>query len=77
MEILNCLGEFCPIPTLRVKSKVVQLKAGESLTVLVDHSCAVQNISETLQNSECLIQTKEVANGIWEMKITKTTVSAT
>lgn len=71
MDRLDCMGDFCPVPSLKVSAKLGQLKPGESLTVLVDHSCAVQNIKELIKNKEFKIEINEVANGIWEAVITR------
>lgn len=65
------MGEICPVPSLKVRSLITQLKAGEELKVLVDHSCAVGNILEQLTEDAFQHGVNEVANGIWEVTIKK------
>ncbi|NLW58786.1 MAG: sulfurtransferase TusA family protein [Firmicutes bacterium] len=67
MEI-NCMGEVCPVPSLKVRSLLRNLKAGEELKVLVDHSCAVGNILEQVPEESYQRAVNEVANGIWEVR---------
>lgn len=68
---MDCLGEFCPIPTLKARRRLAEMKPGEILEILVDHSCAVQNIQETLGEKNFSFEVKEVTNGIWEIKVKK------
>lgn len=70
MEI-NCLGEICPVPSLKTRAQLKHLKTGEELKVLVDHSCAVGNIIEVLDKKVYHYGVNEVANGIWEVVIGK------
>lgn len=65
------MGEICPVPSIKVQTFLKNLKVGEEITVLVDHSCAVGNIIETLDKLSCLHTVNEVANGIWEVHIKK------
>ena len=66
---LNCMGEICPVPALKVQSVIKKLKPGEVIEVIVDHSCAVGNIIELLDGKLYRHVVTEVANGIWEIKI--------
>lgn len=68
---INCMGEICPVPSIKVRSLIKNLKAGEELKVLVDHSCAVGNILEHLPEACYQHVVNEVANGIWEVRIRK------
>lgn len=71
MKQLDCLGEFCPVPTLKTLEQVARLDSGEELSILVDHSCALDNIREALRNQIRRFEVTEVANGIWEIRIIK------
>jgi tRNA 2-thiouridine synthesizing protein A len=71
MKKLDCMGDFCPIPTLKTTNEVQKLKPGETLQIMVDHSCAVANIKEAIKDHICDYQVNEVANGIWEISIKK------
>lgn len=71
MAELDCMGDFCPVPALKVAATLAQLKSGELLTILVDHSCAVENIKSTVKGLVSSFETAEVANGIWEVTLIK------
>ncbi len=68
---MNFMGEICPVPFIKVRLLLKNLHAGEELKVLVDHSCAVGNIIEGLDQESYQNVVNEVANGIWEVIIKK------
>lgn len=68
---LDCLGDFCPVPVLKTKAAINGLVPGESIRVLVDHSCALQNIRDTIPADRYALSWEEVANGVWEITITR------
>lgn len=68
---VDCLGDFCPIPALKTKTAIGGLAPGETARVLVDHSCAVRNIQEIVPHDGFALSWQEVANGIWEITITR------
>lgn len=71
MEELNCLGDFCPVPALKVQVRLARLATGESLTVITDHSCAVENIKSIIKNQVTSFEVNEITNGIWEVILVK------
>lgn len=71
MKKLDCMGDFCPIPTLKAMNEIQKLKPGETLQIVVDHSCAVDNIKEAMKDNVCDFQVNELANGIWEICLKK------
>ncbi|HYH03036.1 MAG TPA: sulfurtransferase TusA family protein [Bacillota bacterium] len=71
MAKLDCMGDFCPLPALKVNAKLASLKPGERLTVLLDHSCAVDNIKELAHGQVSQMEINEVANGVWEITLIK------
>ncbi len=68
---IDCLGDFCPIPSIKTKHAYKNLKSNEKLLVLTDHSCAPNNIQDGLAGENCSIDIEEVADGIWEIIIEK------
>ena len=38
---LDCLGEACPVPLIKVEKKMNELQVGDMLVVSIDHSCAM------------------------------------
>lgn len=68
---LDCLGDFCPVPALKTRAAIGGLAPGESVRVLVDHSCAIQNIRDIVPKDLYALSWEEVANGVWEIIITR------
>jgi len=68
---LDCFGDMCPIPVLKINKALKDLSAGESLMAVTDHSCVLASIKDQYRNSEVLIEADEVMNGVWEVLITK------
>ena len=64
---IDCFGDYCPIPILKIKKELPKLKKGEVLEVVSDHSCVVESIKDKFENYNVLVE--EVMNGVWEIKI--------
>ena len=71
MENLDCIGEPCPLPLMKVEEKIKQLNTGDVLCVEVDHTCAMTNVPEWARKKGYAVEIKEVVFGEWEIKITK------
>ena len=67
IKVLDCFGDICPIPVLKVKKELENLKRGEQFMMVTDHSCVVKSISEKYDN----ITIEEPMNGVWEITFTK------
>lgn len=68
---INCLGDFCPIPSIKTQMAYKNLDIGNKIVLTTDHSCAPSNIKDALENDNCNIHVKEVVSGIWEITIKK------
>lgn len=71
MNKLDCFGDICPIPLLKMKNEIEHLSKGESFQMVVDHSCVIESIKENLKKSTLIYEIDEVLNGVWEITITK------
>lgn len=71
-EKLVCLGEACPVPLIKTKKKMDNMKVGEVLIVEIDHSCAMINIPEWARKEGHNVGIEEVDDGQWEVYIEKT-----
>jgi TusA-related sulfurtransferase len=69
---LDCLGEACPVPLIKAKKKLSNMKSGEVLIIKVDHSCAMNNIPEWANKEGYHVNIKEVDLGLWEIYLIKT-----
>lgn len=72
MKKIDCLGDFCPIPILKIKAELKTLAKGASFMVITDHSCVLQSITDHFKNStDISLEPEEVMNGVWEITITR------
>lgn len=46
---VNAMGDACPIPVVKTKNAIKELKEGGAVTVLVDNEIAVQNLTKMAQ----------------------------
>ncbi|WP_430883153.1 sulfurtransferase TusA family protein [Fusibacter sp. JL216-2] len=68
---LDCFGEFCPIPLLKIQKELKNIASGDSLLVVTDHSCVLESIEDYLERIPSSYDVDEVMNGVWEITITK------
>ena len=67
MYELDCLGDMCPIPIMKLKQcKQIKEKGGQ-LKLVTDHSCVVESISGYCKKQKLQIHIEEPMNGIWEL----------
>ena len=71
MKKIDCFGDICPIPLLKLHMEIDQMQPGESFLMVVDHSCVIENIREDLSKSVLSYSINEVLNGVWEINVTK------
>lgn len=71
MKELDCLGQICPVPYLLFKKELDNIHEGESLFVLIDHSCAKEKIESYCLQNRLSFSTVEPINGVWEITINK------
>lgn len=69
MEELNCLGDMCPIPILKLKQCQHIKEHGGQLKLITDHSCVVESITNYCVQKKLRIHVVEPMNGIWELYI--------
>ena len=71
MVKIDCFGDICPIPILKIKKQLEITAIDESFMVVTDHSCVSASIEEFLKTSKTEYEIDEVMNGVWEIIITK------
>ena len=69
---LDCLGEACPIPLVKTENKMKELEVGDTLIVIIDHSCALKNVPEWARKNNYDVEVEEVDESEWEIFIDKT-----
>lgn len=71
MMTIDCLGDMCPVPIVKIQQQLRKVKGGETFKVVTDHSCVVESIINHYNDPNVLIETDEVINGVWEIFVTK------
>jgi TusA-related sulfurtransferase len=71
-HVIDCLGEACPIPLMKVQKQMEQSAVGDVIIAQIDHSCAMKNIPEWARNNGHNVEIEEVDDGEWEIIIEKT-----
>ena len=71
MKVIDCFGEMCPIPVLRIQDEIAVIKPGDSFVIVVDHSCVVESVKDKYKNKKVNMVIDEVMNGVWEITFTK------
>lgn len=66
---IDCLGEVCPVPLIKVQKQVANSKVGDVVIAQIDHSCAMKNIPEWARNQGYNVEVEEVDDGEWEVVI--------
>ncbi|MBU5255884.1 sulfurtransferase TusA family protein [Tissierella praeacuta] len=68
---IDCLGDFCPIPSIKAKLAYERMNRGEKIIILSDHSCAPINIINMMKQYNCILDINEPIAGIYEITIKK------
>lgn len=71
MKKIDCFGDMCPVPLLKMNSEIRKMSPGDSFQMVVDHSCVIESIKESLQKSDMEYTIEEVLNGVWEITLKK------
>ncbi len=69
IETLDCLGDICPVPIMKLNSKLSQIKGGKTYMLVTDHSCALKSVSDFCKIHKLNQTATEVLNGVWEIVI--------
>ncbi|HCX03254.1 MAG: sulfurtransferase TusA family protein [Tissierellales bacterium] len=66
---IDCFGDICPVPIMKIEKQLKTLPDGEVLEVVTDHSCTVESVANKFKKYS--VESEEVMNGVWEIRITK------
>lgn len=69
MKTIDCLGDICPVPVIKIKAVMDEIKHGESYMLVTDHSCSFENIKSFCEANKLQFISDEVINGVWEITI--------
>ena len=69
---LDITGKVCPYCLLAVQKEVKALGPSDELVITCDHpSAATASIPQFAQDNGMKIDSKKVASGVWEIRLTK------
>lgn len=71
MKKIDCFGDICPVPLIKIIEEYKKMSAGESVMLVTDHSCSEENINDYFKNIKATVEASEVMNGVWEIVVTK------
>lgn len=71
MKKLDCFGEICPIPIMKIKKAYSELLTGDTLLATTDHICVVESVEAFLASSQSTYSVTETMTGVWEITIIK------
>ena len=71
MKFIDCFGDICPIPIIKIEHELGATNVGDSFVVVVDHSCTIEAIRNKYLNKKYNVKIEEVMNGVWEITFTK------
>ncbi len=69
MDIIDCMGDMCPIPMIKIENKLNSIEHGDEFMVVSDHSCTLTSIRE--KYSDYITKIDEVMIGVWEIILKK------
>lgn len=69
MDILDCLGDACPIPLMKLQACKSLKEKGSSVMLVTDHSCVCESVTQYCKKRELTLRIEEPINGVWEMYI--------
>lgn len=69
MIVIDCLGDMCPVPILKIQKELKKTKASVTIKVITDHSCVAESIKNHFSQKGMSLEFDEVMNGVWEIFI--------
>lgn len=67
MKVLDCFGDICPVPILKIQKELKSSSPGDEFMVVTDHSCTVESVKTHKYDKPVTLEIDEVMNGVWEI----------
>lgn len=68
---LDCLGDMCPVPIMKLKQCGSLKQKGEQVKLITDHSCVLESVAHYCKGKGLFMSVTEPMNGIWEITVEK------
>jgi len=69
MHRLDCLGDICPLPLMKLMQYREQLNRGESVMIVTDHSCTCESLLSYCNKLKLPVHVVEPVPGVWELYV--------
>lgn len=66
---VDCLGDICPVPALKLEQALTTCAKTETILLVTDHSCVFDSIRAICKQRGLSYVADEVINGVWEVTI--------
>lgn len=70
MKIVNAMGDACPLPVVKTKKAIRELKGGDIVETLVDNEIAVQNLTKMANKNHYGVRSEKIDEGQYRVIIT-------
>jgi len=71
MRKLDCLGDICPLPLMKLMQYREQIDRGESVMIVTDHSCTCESLLNYCRAQHLHALVEEPVTGVWEIRVQK------
>ena len=71
MKEMDCLGDMCPVPLMKLQQCDDLQNSGDSVRLVTDHSCTCESVQNYCRQKRLLCRVVEPMPGIWELEITQ------
>lgn len=66
---LDCLGDMCPLPLMKLMQCREQIDRGESVMIVTDHSCTCESVMAYCNKQGLTVCVEEPVAGVWEITV--------
>jgi TusA-related sulfurtransferase len=69
MKEIDCLGDMCPIPIIKLKTEFEN--GADEILLVTDHGCVVESLKDFIPHMQLYYEIEEIIPGIWEIIVTR------
>ena len=70
-QVLDVIGEVCPVPLILAKERMQSLDAGDELVILTDFTRTVRNVIDWADAMGYHLTVAEEEGGVWRITVRK------
>ena len=67
---VNAMGDACPIPVIKTKNAIKEMREGGTVEVAVDNAIAVQNLTKMAKQKQYVCQSEKISDDEYKVWIT-------